>query len=1464
MIKRLIYLFLFLFSFLFSSLSFSDELDNYLRFFSSLSSRTPGTDGHRQAAAFIEQKFRQAGLKKVTKEEFRTVVPVQKYAILSFQNRKMDIHCIWPNLIRTSTTLPGGIDGKLIYGGDGDLRALDGKDIEGSIVVLDFDSGTKWRVLAMFGVKAFIFTNSGDINRIQANEKWVDVPIDVPRFYAHNNSEEIIKLANREVSVNLSARVEWQDVADYNIFGYLEGRDKELKEDIIIVESFYDSISIVPSVASGASSAAGISTLLDLLDHFKKYPPKRTILFLACSSYYQGMRGMDAFIQRHLRQDTLFRGRIPEEEIIDAKFFIGLNLSDGSDNMGIWHNSSDFYHQRVFAPFGRKFMSYSDNIVKRMGYSSDILVNGISPERGLVWKTFLPESIRTDGEYVVLSGNPAVTFITVNDGRWRVDTPVDTYENLNVSNVLRQSHFLKNLLATAFDDSDFFPDVEMDLKDGMGTLNARVVTFDPKTSFVPSDPVKNALVIPRIIPTTAEIIPKTSTGVRNTFVGMTDADGEVSFSRLKVGMNINLAAFDTDAETGEVIMAPDLGVGGAAQYPVDLKFDYKDKDWMLVLFSGKSLSLFELVDPQYLVQLDKVEVLDMANSVPSEYGYYLQHPSFIPFVWTSYSEPVGCVFTGPQMRVKLIGQAGPLGKRLLLLDAKETHVDAKENSEGTGFNASEYSAIYNTPFQGAKDMIILDAFRRRNFEQYGIRNERLTELQQESFDLLKKAERAKENKKWYDFLKYSRQAQAVESRAYPDVKNTANDVIQGIIFYFMLLLPFAYFGERLLFGFPKLERRIAGIFGIFLVIYWIMRWVHPAFKLTEAPEIILLSFIVLALSMVVLSIVASKFEEQMQQMKMETSKVYETDVGRITATATAFSLGVANMKRRPTRTILTAITLILLTFTVLSFTSIKSYLKYNQVVKPYAPPYEGILFRDRSWSPLMNEALDYTENEFYGNGVIAPRSWFVLEELGSRTAIEIRHKDSKFLATGLIGLTPEEITPVRDSIITGEWFEQSSENSVLVPRKIAKQLKLKAEDVGNTYVLIYGKKLLLKGIFNEEKLNSIKDLDDEKITPVDFSVMPEREVAKMKMEKTAQVFTSQVKMESFVHTEAENTVILPFRTLMNMRGTLHSIAVRFNKNVDSSSLVEGFISKLAVIIFAGLGNKTFVYSSMGLTSFSGISNLIIPILIASLIVLNTMLGSVYERIREIGTYSAVGLAPVHISSLFLAESLVYAVLGAVAGYLLGQVVAKVLMATGMLKGLILNYSSLSAVFATIIIFITVMLSTLYPARKAAQMSVPDVTRKWVLPEPKGDNWEFEFPFTVSELEVLGLVTFLTEYYNSYQDVSLGNFYTGGAKLNYDKIPSGKNKYIIDTDIWLSPFDLGVSQNLKVVMEPMGQYGFYTINLLMKRTSGESTDWKRLNRRFLDGIRKQFLIWRTVSGEVKKSYERQGKKVLNIS
>ena len=74
-----------------------------------------------------------------------------------------------------------------------------------------------------------------------------------------------------------------------------------------------------------------------------------------------------------------------------------------------------------------------------------------------------------------------------------------------------------------------------------------------------------------------------------------------------------------------------------------------------------------------------------------------------------------------------------------------------------------------------------------------------------------------------------------------------------------------------------------------------------------------------------------------------------------------------------------------------------------------------------------------------------------------------------------------------------------------------------------------------------------------------------------------------------------------------------------------------------------------MYHASDALSYSGVPNIIIPILISVLIVLNTMIGSVYERKREIGVYTSVGLAPSHVSFLFIAESLAIAVLIVVLG-----------------------------------------------------------------------------------------------------------------------------------------------------------------------------------------------------------------------
>ena len=86
--------------------------------------------------------------------------------------------------------------------------------------------------------------------------------------------------------------------------------------------------------------------------------------------------------------------------------------------------------------------------------------------------------------------------------------------------------------------------------------------------------------------------------------------------------------------------------------------------------------------------------------------------------------------------------------------------------------------------------------------------------------------------------------------------------------------------------------------------------------------------------------------------------------------------------------------------------------------------------------------------------------------------------------------------------------------------------------------------------------------------------------------------------------------------------------------------------------------------------------------------------------------------------LFIAESIVYAIIGAVSGYLIGQGLSKIISVFHILPGLYLNFSSTSAEVSIGLVIAVVLLSTLFPARKASEVATPAVDRTWRLPEPR--------------------------------------------------------------------------------------------------------------------------------------------------
>jgi hypothetical protein len=78
---------------------------------------------------------------------------------------------------------------------------------------------------------------------------------------------------------------------------------------------------------------------------------------------------------------------------------------------------------------------------------------------------------------------------------------------------------------------------------------------------------------------------------------------------------------------------------------------------------------------------------------------------------------------------------------------------------------------------------------------------------------------------------------------------------------------------------------------------------------------------------------------------------------------------------------------------------------------------------------------------------------------------------------------------------------------------------------------------------------------------------------------------------------------------------------------------------------------------------------------------------------------------------------------------------------------------------------------------------------------------------------------------------------------------------ITSQVWLAPFDFGILQHVVLKFKPASEErGFLEINISVKRESGESNAWLRINKTFLHELRKQLLLWRSFDAQTKKHYE----------
>lgn len=792
---------------------------------------------------------------------------------------------------------------------------------------------------------------------------------------------------------------------------------------------------------------------------------------------------------------------------------------------------------------------------------------------------------------------------------------------------------------------------------------------------------------------------------------------------------------------------------------------------------------------------------------------------------------------------------------IALLDNKST----KQEYHGKGILLDDPFAHPVTVMQTTHDIYALNEYRINLLRKNQIGVESLEKLHARAHDIAVQAEQATNNLD--KFLGTLEASSAFSRRIYKPLVGVMNDLVTAVVFLLLLTLPFAYALERLLIGTPDIHKRIAWFALFFLMTFGILYTVNPAFKLAATPIIIFLAFAIVLLSSAVIFIMVRKLNTEVKKMRGLSASTHTVDVSRVSAMAAAVQLGISTMRRRPIRTLLTCLTVALLTFTILTFASFgNTWGNRRSYIGPLDNPPARIFVRHPLWNNIPHNVYQTLRGFLTGKADVVPLYW--LAPLASETAFAQMQENKSLLmlvssddlsnvvaVAGAVGLDLRDVTRLprlKTCLDENANLELLESDCILLPKIVSHTLGLTPQDIGKRKILFLGTELTYAGDLKEE-FGYYSNIDGTSILPVDYKATMGAEGVQGGQTLSENIPTT------FMTFNANMVVGVSAVAARKLGARIRAITIY----PDNQDIAPEIAEDVAIItgLPVSVGSHGAVYRLLfsTLIKASGFNDLFIPVLLGGLIVFGTLLGSVTDREREIYTLSSLGLAPVHVAGLFFAEASIYAIIGGMGGYLLGQASVKILSILtrfGLFSVPALNFSSMNAIATIFLVMLIVMLSAVYPAKKASKSANPGIQRTWRLPNPVGDVYDIAFPFTVSEYDLTGIASYLEEHFNNCRDVAVGVF----ATINCEIFKQQQIGMLgMSATVALSPFDLGIEQKFVLISQPSEIEGIDEVRILLKRTSGTYADWRRANRVFIHNLRKQFLIWRTLNSNIMEHY-----------
>jgi ABC-type lipoprotein release transport system permease subunit len=274
---------------------------------------------------------------------------------------------------------------------------------------------------------------------------------------------------------------------------------------------------------------------------------------------------------------------------------------------------------------------------------------------------------------------------------------------------------------------------------------------------------------------------------------------------------------------------------------------------------------------------------------------------------------------------------------------------------------------------------------------------------------------------------------------------------------------------------------------------------------------------------------------------------------------------------------------------------------------------------------------------------------------------------------------------IRDGLAAGEYLQPDDRSGVLLGQRLAESL----------------------GVAVGDQISLLVNTADEAPDEATFTIRGLYATGVPVYDDTT-IFLPLSKAQAFTHTEGRASMIL---ALLKDRELADGLAAALRAPGYTVLTWREMNQVILQAIQAGMGMLYIMY--------------LVVLLVVAVVIANTLLMSVFERIREMGILSALGMKGREILLMFVVEAGILGAVGVALGVGLGSLAVFYMSKVGLHLGEMATMTTVSAAYSdtmyarfapaetigvAIAAMVIILLASLYPARFAARLEPADALR----------------------------------------------------------------------------------------------------------------------------------------------------------